>query len=507
MKPRAKATSGRRARGADIKKKARRSGKDVVTKRTPGKTPAGLKKEKGSSRRPAAQKALDCKKPVRGKKAQKPKKPPKCKEIWGLDPSTSDQDYSLTEVAFMRELRTLLTGNGRELGSVAAGDYLEVACQLGYERLSTIPLEIPGGTTCRRKRKVCAEEQQQLMVAELDSAFAAYRARTGRVFLTASEVLRILAGLGYRLVRETVDAEPCVKATERVCNRASNQEEDCPELSDVIGRLKEGLEAYLAAISKFPLLEREEEQELAQRLAKGDGRARQKLILHNLRLVVSIAKGFRNRGLPFEDVIAEGNLGLIRGVEGFDGSMKTKVSTYCTWWIRQAIQRAIVNTSRTIRVPAHTVELVYKWRQATAVFSETRGRDPTHEEVRRQLRISEKDAILVLEAIKTGSVGLSPTDEDGSDLLEAFVASKQVAPDDEAASNELSAIVQAHLEKLDKREALVLQMRFGLHPYDRTYTLKEIGEKLGLTRERVRQIEADGLKHLRWHAGVRDEED
>ena len=256
------------------------------------------------------------------------------------------------------------------------------------------------------------------------------------------------------------------------------------------------LETYLREINETPLLTADEEKELAHRIEQGDTAARDRMVRANLRLVVNIARSYTGKGLGLQDLIEEGNLGLLRAVEGFDPDMNTRFSTYASYWIKQSIKRALVNTAKTIRIPAYMVELLAKWRRATAKLQDELGRPPTHEEVARSLELPKKKLNIIKKAIRVyNSAPQTEQVENGWSLDEMLMDGRSKTPDIEMVENDDLKHVLDLLGKMDKREATVLRMRFGLDD-EEPKTLKEIGECLGLTRERVRQIESEALNKL-----------
>ena len=256
------------------------------------------------------------------------------------------------------------------------------------------------------------------------------------------------------------------------------------------------LEIYLREINETPLLNAQDERDLAKSIAQGDARARDHMVRANLRLVVNIARGYTGKGLTLQDLIEEGNLGLLRAVEGFDPEVGTRFSTYASYWIKQSIKRALINSAKTIRIPAYMVELLSKWRRANARLKEELGRTPTAEEIARILGLPKKKLPIIKKAIH---VYTSPPQTDQADsgwsLGEIVMDDRVRNPEEELLEPAALRTALELLAELDERESTVLKMRFGLENLE-THTLKEIGEELGLTRERVRQIETEALAKL-----------
>jgi len=262
------------------------------------------------------------------------------------------------------------------------------------------------------------------------------------------------------------------------------------------------LETYLREINETALLTAADEKELAVAIGNGDVRARDRMVRANLRLVVNIARGYTGKGLGLQDLIEEGNLGLLRAVEGFDPGMGTRFSTYASYWIKQSIKRALINSAKTIRIPAYMVELLSKWRRASARLIEELGRTPTPEEVARVLGLPKKKLPIIKKAIRIyNSAPQTDQTEAGWSLGEMVEDEGLKSPEDVLLESDSLRHVMGMLETMDQREATVLRMRFGLGGGE-PRTLKEIGESLGLTRERVRQIETEALGKL--HDSLQD---
>jgi len=256
------------------------------------------------------------------------------------------------------------------------------------------------------------------------------------------------------------------------------------------------LETYLREINETALLSADDELELAERIAQGDALARDRMVRANLRLVVNISRGYTGKGLGLQDLIEEGNLGLLRAVEGFDPSVGTRFSTYASYWIKQSIKRALINSAKTIRIPAYMVELLSKWRRATARLNEELGRTPSNEEIARLLGLPKKKLPIIRKAIRiSNSTPQSDQTEAGWSLSDMVQDERLKAPDEEMLDHDILRHAMELVGHLEEREATVLKLRFGLGGCE-PKTLKEIGAELNLTRERVRQIETEALRRL-----------
>ena len=259
---------------------------------------------------------------------------------------------------------------------------------------------------------------------------------------------------------------------------------------------------YLREIGKIPLLSAEEEMDLARRIVEGDKKAKDKMAEANMRLVVSIAKRYSGRGLDFLDLIQEGNTGLLRAVEKFDPDKGFKFSTYATWWIRQAITRAIADQARTIRIPVHMVETINKLLRTQRRMTQELNREPTIEELSKELDMeSEKIeyVIKIKQDISSLDAGVGRDGEDDDSVLQDFIVDEDtVSPEDSASNQLLKEQVQEILSSLSDREQKIVRMRFGLDN-GKNHTLEEVGQEFAVTRERIRQIEAKALAKLRKH--------
>ena len=264
----------------------------------------------------------------------------------------------------------------------------------------------------------------------------------------------------------------------------------------------DALQLFLREAGRHQLLTAAQEVELAKKIERGDMHAKQLMIQSNLRLVVSIAKNYRNQGLPFLDLIQEGTLGLIRAVEKFDWRRGFKFSTYATWWIRQAVARALADKARTIRMPVHIVERLQKMNRAERTLWTQLGREPTLDEIAEEASLPIQQALEVRAAARASTSLDQPVGEAEDAVFGDFVAGDGPLPEEEVEVSLRSQALRAALEALTDRERQVVVLRYGLADAE-PKTLEEIGRRLGLTRERVRQIELDSLKRL---AGLREME-
>jgi RNA polymerase primary sigma factor len=339
-----------------------------------------------------------------------------------------------------------------------------------------------------------------------------------RGFLTDSEILFTFPDLEnyikkYEEFLDKID-EAGISLVEVKADILGREEERKKLLSD-IGVSKEkkrldlgdistdSIQMYLREIGKVPLLSTEEEMSLARRKEIGDIEAAQRLMVANLRLVVSIAKKFVGKNLSLADLIQEGNIGLMRAVEKFDPSKGYKFSTYATWWIRQAVTRALADQSRTIRIPVHMVETINRYQQVARQLIQDLGREPLPEEIASEMGEDvEKIRNLIQISQDTVSLDTSVGDEDEDSVLEDFIEDfKNVSPDRAAALQLLREYVKEAIKDLLPREQKILEMRFGLSD-GVSHTLEEVGEEFGVTRERIRQIEAKALEKVQGFKGI-----
>jgi RNA polymerase primary sigma factor len=257
------------------------------------------------------------------------------------------------------------------------------------------------------------------------------------------------------------------------------------------------LETYLQEINEVPLLTAEQEIQLGRRIQQGDLAAREHMIRANLRLVVSVAKMYADRGLSLQDLIAEGNIGLMKAAEKFDPDAGCRFSTYGTWWIKQSIRRALTNTVKSVRVPSYMSELISRWRVVSQELTYLLGRAPNIEEVAEELGIPETNWPLLRRTIQVSGLGPQVSLDALGQNQETVEDRGQAAPDEALQNADMLARLGEVLDVIDEREATILRLRYGLGTEGgETMTLKEIGKVVGLTRERVRQIEQEALRKL-----------
>ncbi len=265
------------------------------------------------------------------------------------------------------------------------------------------------------------------------------------------------------------------------------------------GRVKTELELYLRQIDEVPLLTADQEKDLCRKIIHENCMAsREHMIRANLRLVVAIAKRYSNRGLPLQDLIEEGNLGLLRAVEGFDPEYGARFSTYGSWWIKQAIKRALINAVQPIHIPAYMVELIAKWKKASRELEDELGRMPNVNELAERMDLPPKKIRIIRKAVKASQRPMQ--ESEGGDnapptLSEMLADERTMTPEEQVLRDDDLKTIALMLDSIDDREATILRLRYGLDG-EEPLTLKEIGKHVGLTRERVRQIEIEALKKL-----------
>jgi len=302
-----------------------------------------------------------------------------------------------------------------------------------------------------------------------------------------------------RSVDDQMEAEPYGDESEEKEERVTPPEESSEAASDSSSGQR-GLDAikyYLKEIRKTPLLTFEQEQELAKRIAQGDQEARARMIEANLRLVVAIGKKYINRGLQFSDIIEEGNLGLIRAVEKFQYERGFKFSTYASWWIKQAIERAIVNQTRTIRLPVHIAEIVNSYMRATRQLTQALGREPQIEEIAKKMKVTIDKVRSISQVVReTYSLDMLIGDQEEDTLKDILQDSNALSPASFSEEVKRREHIDEWLQQLSVSERKVIELRFGLNDGE-PKTLDSIGKEFGITRERVRQIETQALNKLR----------
>ena len=324
--------------------------------------------------------------------------------------------------------------------------------------------------------------------------------------LSPEELEQVYSGLEYNGIRVKMPGDGTEDVLLDDDDFDGDYQETEGEASDEPGRLDQILEGvgsgdpireYLKEIGSIPLLSAEEETELAKRKAQGDTAAAKQLVEANLRLVVSIAKHYTGRGMSFLDLVQEGNIGLMRAVEKFDYAKGYRLSTYATWWVKQAITRALADQSRTIRLPVHMVETVNRIRRAQRALSVTLGREPSMEELAKNLGMTARKVTELLQASgDTVSLETPVGDEDGSSLGDFVADNSNESTEEKAESVLLREEIDEMLGGLSPREREVIILRFGLET-GKPMTLEEVGRRFNVTRERIRQIETAALRKLR----------
>ena len=372
------------------------------------------------------------------------------------------------------------------------------------------------GASKRRVLKVGKSGKKTKPLSKLEKAAKAHASEINeliergrpRGFVTDNEILYYFPKIedNVELLDEIYDRleKAGIKVIETSALIDFSKDEDNKNIDDSLafeGEVPDAVQMYLKEIGKTPLLSKDEERELAKRSEKGDEEARQKLMKANLRLVVSIAKRYVNRTphLSILDLIQEGNIGLSRAVEKFDYRRGFKFSTYATWWIRQAITRALADQSRTVRIPVHMVETISKYTQVRRQLIQELGRDPLAEEIAAEMGI-EVDKVRHIQKISQEVLSIETPigDEEDSTLSDFIPDERNATPSQLTARAMLRDLIKEIMVDLTEREQQILKMRFGLED-GISHTLEEVGKAFGVTRERIRQIEAKALEKIREH--------
>ncbi len=318
------------------------------------------------------------------------------------------------------------------------------------------------------------------------------------VFPKPEEVIAQLDDFYIKLIDEGIDVfESTAEELESETKTTTELEKELEILSTLEGgSVTDPVRQYLRDIGKIPLLTAQDEIDLAKRAEKNEQKARDRLISANLRLVVSIAKKYVGRGMSLLDLIEEGNIGLMRAVDKYDWRRGYKFSTYATWWIRQAITRAIADQARTIRIPVHMVETINRFNRTQRRLMQELGREPAPEEVAKALGIDESKAREIIKVSQEPTSLETPVGDEEDSHLGDFIADQGLQPDEQATRELLKIHLDEVLDSLSPREKRVLQLRFGLED-GKQRTLEEVGKEFGVTRERIRQIEAKAIRKLK----------
>ena len=365
----------------------------------------------------------------------------------------------------------------------------------------------------KTKAKTKPSTKKHKVIVSEDAIMRLIEKGRHRGFITQSEILHTFPQIekdiqGLERLYERLDSSNInVVDTGKAFGEEYNKEvEEKKKLLADVDSSSDSVQMYLREIGNYPLITGEEEADLAKKIEKGDEAARQKMMLSNLRLVVSIAKKYvgRSPNLTLLDLIQEGNIGLSRAVEKFDYKRGYKFSTYATWWIKQAITRALADQARTIRIPVHMVETINKYQQVVRRLIQDLGREPLPEETAAEMGV-EVDKIRHIIKISQDTVPLETPvgsdDEDGSILADFVADEESVTPDAMAGRRILKDHLNEIISELSPREQKILEMRFGLKD-GVTHTLEEVGKVFGVTRERIRQIEAKALDKIRQHTKI-----
>ena len=361
----------------------------------------------------------------------------------------------------------------------------------------------------RKAKKPAKKQVRQRRLKPVDTARLLRKAKK-EGFVIQEEILKCFPDAEKRVEELDKLYDKLEKAKVDVFDKAEEElKEDVKTASELVKELEalnkvekpassDPVRMYLKEIGRIKLLTREQEIELAQGVDKGNKRSKKHLTTANLRLVVSIAKKYIGRGMSFLDLIQEGNKGLIRAVEKYDWTKGFKFSTYATWWIRQAITRAIADQARTIRIPVHMVETINKLIRISRKLMQELGREPTAEEVAKEMEIEPSKVREIMKISQKTTSLETPIGDDEDSYLGDFIPDEtQLSPYDVTSIRMLKENVEEVLSSLSDREARVLKMRFGLQKTQRPMTLEEVGREFGVTRERIRQIEAKALRKLK----------